>query len=99
MIFALKDKWRDVFDSCFQAYHEELLQSSPRRKLFNDYAKQLLKRYPSLKEEINQRIHHLNGHWQTLQKVVLPQNGFQDAKTMLSGELPFFCRMTCYVDF
>ncbi|XP_064600095.1 uncharacterized protein LOC135466505 isoform X2 [Liolophura sinensis] len=75
-----------------QAYHEELLQSSPRRKLFNDYAKQLLKRYPSLKEEINQRIQHLNGHWQTLQKVVLPQNGFQDAKTMLSDlELDLHC--------
>ncbi len=63
-----------------------MLQRSPRRKLFNDYARQLMRRYPSLKEEISARLQHLNNQWQLIQQAITPQHGKQDLDTMLQGE-------------
>ena len=70
-----------------QTYHEEMLQRSPRRKLFNDYAKQLMRRYPNMKEEITIRIQHLNNQWQALEQAISPRTGYQDHNTMVKGEL------------
>ena len=69
-----------------QTYHEEMLQRSPRRKLFNDYAKQLMRRYPNMKEEITVRIQHLNNQWQALEQAISPRAGYQDHSTMVKGE-------------
>lgn len=66
-----------------QTYHEEMLQRSPRRKLFNDYAKQLMRRYPDRKDEIQLRLQHLNKQWEALEKAISPHGGYMDEKTML----------------
>ena len=70
-----------------QTYHEEMLRSSPRRKLFNGYAKQLMRRYPNMKDEINARLHYLNSQWEALLKAISPSHGYQDEQTMLRGRL------------
>ena len=62
-----------------------MLQRSPRRKVFNDYAKQLMRRYPGMKDEINIRLQHLNSQWETLEKAISPCHGYQDEETMLKG--------------
>lgn len=66
-----------------QTYHEELLQRSPRHKLLNDYARQLLRRYPALKSDITMRLQHLNTQWQKIEEAISPSKGIQDWKTML----------------
>ena len=62
-----------------------MLNSTPRRKVFNDYAKQLMRRYPSMKEEISVRIQHLNTLWESLLQAVCPRQGYRDEETMLKG--------------
>lgn len=54
--------------------------------MFNDYAKQLMRRYPGMKEEINIRLQHLNGQWESLEKTVSPGSLHRDEKTMLRGQ-------------
>jgi len=74
-------------------YHEEMLKQSPRQQLFNDYARQLLRRYPQLKNEITLRLIHVNEHWsQVMQGLVLPPgvNSCHDTATMLAGNLSKF---------
>ena len=63
-----------------------MLQRSPRRKVFNDYAKQLMRRYPSMKDEINLRLQHLNGQWETLEKAISSGGTTCDQTTMLRGK-------------
>ena len=83
-----------LFDFFYlQTYHEEMLQRSPRRKLFNDYAKQLMRRYPSMKEEISVRLGHLNQQWELLQSAISPQHGYLDEEMMLKGKEMFLCRI------
>ncbi|GAB1600555.1 uncharacterized protein LOC115209158 [Argonauta hians] len=65
-----------------QTYHEELLQRSPRHKLLNDYARQLLKRYPALKRDVYTRLQFLNSQWQKIEQVISPSKGEQDWDTM-----------------
>ncbi|KAK2152032.1 hypothetical protein LSH36_341g01031, partial [Paralvinella palmiformis] len=60
-----------------------MLQGSPRRKLFNDYAKQLMRRYPNRKDEIQLRLQHLNKQWEALENAISPHGGYMDEKTML----------------
>lgn len=67
-----------------QTYHEELLQRSPRHKLLNDYARQLLKRYPALKGDVYIRLQLLNAQWQKIEQAISPSKGVQDWKTMLN---------------
>ena len=69
-----------------QTYHEEMLQRSPRRKLFNDYAKQLMRRYPSRKDEVTSRLSHLNKLWAELEAAITPLQRPGDTQTMLNGE-------------
>ncbi|XP_074662995.1 uncharacterized protein LOC141915384 isoform X2 [Tubulanus polymorphus] len=57
-----------------QSYHEEMLQRSPRRNFFNDYAKQLLRRYPNMKEEISIRMQHVNKQWEDLECAICPDS-------------------------
>ena len=63
-----------------------MLQRSPRKKLFNDYAKQLQRRYPNMKEEIQVRLQYLNKEWEVLEKSISPKSGYQDEETMLKGK-------------
>jgi len=69
-------------------YHEEMLKQSPRQQLFNDYARQLMRRYPQLKQEVISRLSHVNDQWTEVMKgLVLPPGvGCNDTSTMLSGE-------------
>ena len=69
----------------FQSYYEEMLNKSPRKKVFNDYARQLQRRYPSMKEEISIRIQHVNNQWQALETAISPLHGYHDQQTILSG--------------
>ncbi|KAL3873508.1 hypothetical protein ACJMK2_036617 [Sinanodonta woodiana] len=66
-----------------QSYYEEMMQHSPRHKLFNEYAKQLQQRHPHLKDDINSRLKHINGQWQALADVVAPYYQNQDPDAML----------------
>lgn len=66
-----------------QAYQEEMLQRSPRHKLFNDYAKQLMRRYPSMKEEIIQRLQFVNTQWQALESIISPAHRLVDQNLVL----------------
>ncbi|CAH1791757.1 unnamed protein product [Owenia fusiformis] len=69
-----------------QTYYEEMLQNSPRRKLFNDYAKQLMRRYPAMKDEIQLPIQQVNNQWKTIEKAITPGGGKVDTDAML-GDL------------
>jgi len=68
-------------------YHEEMLKQSPRQQLFNDYARQLIRRYPQLKQEIASRLSHVNEQWsEVINGLVLPPGvGCHDTNTMLCG--------------
>lgn len=76
-----------LFSISPQSYYEEMLDRSPRRKLFNDYAKQLMRRYPNMRDEITVRLTHLNNQWERLQSTVAPSDGLRDRETMLRGKL------------
>ena len=62
-----------------------MLQRSPRHKLFNDYAKQLMRRYPSMKEEIIQRLQFVNTQWQALETIISPANRKVDQNLVMKG--------------
>lgn len=68
-----------------QSYHEELLKQSPRHKLFNDYAAQLEERYPRMKEEITQRLHHLNSQWEAVEQAVSHKDLWENTDMMVKG--------------
>ena len=79
-----------------------MLQRSPRRKLLNDYAKQLLRRYPSMKEDIKSRLQHLNQHWAEIESRITAQyapvqhgsmirGGYQQSLLIFRGLLKYCC--------
>ena len=68
-----------------QKYHEEMLAGSPRRRLFNGYARQLQRRYPSLRDEVQARLQRLNGLWEALEKAICPAQGPLDEAGMIKG--------------
>jgi len=73
-------------------YHEEMLKQSPRQQLINDYARQLMRRYPQLKQEIASRLAHVNEQWaEVMSGLVLPPgvSSCQDTTTMLSGRFVY----------
>ena len=47
-----------------------MLQRSPRRKLFKEYARRLQRRFPHLKEDICTRLAHLNRQWKELESQI-----------------------------
>ena len=66
-----------------------MLNNSPRRKLFNEYARQLLRRYPSMKEEITARLQRVNTQWAAAVEAtdITPANGgCRDVKMLLKGK-------------
>jgi len=77
-------------------YHEEMLKQSPRQQLFNDYARQLMRRYPQLKQEIVSRLSHVNEQWtEVMNGLVLPPGvGCHDTSTMLIGNFYSFLKLT-----
>lgn len=77
---------REIFVS-LQSYHEELLKQSPRHKLFNVYAKQLLQRRPGMKGEIITCLNHVNCQWEVVEKAVSCKDIWQDKETMLKGKI------------
>ena len=68
-----------------------MLKQSPRQQLFNDYARQLMRRYPQLKPEIVSRLGHVNEQWtEVMNGLVLPPGvGCHDTGNMLSGGFSF----------
>ena len=68
------------------------MKRSPRRKLLNDYARQLMRRYPSMKEDIQKRLQHLNLYWTQIERVVTSQHGCGEAGSMIKGK---FMKITC----
>lgn len=76
-----------MFLEYFQSYHDEMLLKSPRKKLFHDYAKQLVKRYPTMKEEIQARQLRVNTQWQEVESVISPQEKYRDKAAMITGEI------------
>ncbi len=61
------------------------MERSPRRKFFNEYAKQLLLRYPHMKDEIGTRMTFLNNQWQDVELAIAPKHGYHKP-TMIKGE-------------
>lgn len=51
---------------------EELRRKAYRRKLFNEQASKLVGRAPSLKEEVNWRVDHLNAKWELVEQIMAP---------------------------
>ena len=70
-------------------YHEEMLKESPRQDVFNNYAKELLCRYPQLKQEITICQMHINEQWNTIMHhlVLPPGNDQRDLTVILHGKL------------
>ena len=66
-----------------------MLQRSPRRRLFNEYARQLQRRYPSMRDEVQARLQRVNAVWEQLQRAVCPvPAGARDEAAMIKGEAP-----------
>ena len=63
-----------------------MLQRSPRRKLFNDYARQLMKRYPTMREEIQARSLRVNTQWEEIEKAMVPGQGDVGEEEMLKSK-------------
>ena len=62
-------------------------QRSPRRRLFNEYARQLQRRYPSMRDEVQARLQRVNAVWEQLQRAVCPAPaGARDEAAMIKGE-------------
>ena len=70
----------------FQSYHDEMLERSARRRVFAEIARQLQRRYPSMREEIQARLQRLNSLWQQLEERVQPATGSVDQAAMIRGE-------------
>ncbi|XP_067013332.2 klarsicht protein [Anabrus simplex] len=51
---------------------EEMQSKVYRRKMFNDQANRLLKRYPEMQDEISWRVSHLNSKWENLEQFISP---------------------------
>lgn len=49
-----------------------MVKHSPRHKLLKDYARQLIKRYPAIKEQVNGKLAHLNSLWAQLEGTIGP---------------------------
>ncbi|CAD5123026.1 DgyrCDS11411 [Dimorphilus gyrociliatus] len=56
----------------FEGYYDEMVKHSPRHKLLKDYARQLIKRYPAIKEQVNGKLAHLNSLWAQLEGTIGP---------------------------
>lgn len=72
---------------CFilQAYHEEMLEWSPKREYLNKYAHQLVLLYPSQRDQVSTRMQTLNNLWQVIEAVITPQQGVKNVDCMLQG--------------
>ncbi|CAC5424046.1 unnamed protein product [Mytilus coruscus] len=53
-----------------QKDQEELLNQSPRLRLINDYAQQLVERHPGFKEEVTPCLQHLHQQWKVVEEAV-----------------------------
>ena len=58
-----------------------MLQRSPRRKLFKEYARRLQRRFPHLKEDICTRLAHLNRQWKELESQITGRRAVDDASS------------------
>jgi len=80
-----------------------MLKQSPRQLLFKDYAKELLRRYPQLKQEIMLCLTHVSDLWyEVMDKLVLPSGGGRpDLAIILKGKcftlLLHMCEVLCLV--
>jgi hypothetical protein len=69
-----------------QIYNEEMMKECQRQTSFNDYGKELVLRYPQLKQEILSRQKHVNDLWLTIcNNIGVPAgNGHRDLFTVLT---------------
>ncbi|XP_069685606.1 klarsicht protein isoform X3 [Periplaneta americana] len=70
---AVYGKEENVTDRNLRVSHmEEMQRKAYRRKLFNDQANKLLRRYPDVRDEVMWRMAHLNSKWEMLEQVITP---------------------------
>ena len=59
-----------------------------RRAQFEDYAKQLMKRFPTMRDEVAVRLNHVTDQWSSLEKVVMSNGSTTDSQAILKGNFP-----------
>lgn len=67
-----------------QKDHEELLNQSPRLRLINDYAQQLVLRHPGFKEEVTPCLQNLHQQWKVLEEAVSCKDISSNTDCMIS---------------
>jgi hypothetical protein len=65
---------------------EEMQRKAYRRKLFNDQANKLLRRYPYVRDEVTWRMAHLNSKWEMLEQAITPCKSNPDQLDMCTGK-------------
>ena len=78
-----------LFVCIMQNYHEELRRCMPRRRMLSDYARQLMRRYPNMKEDISLRLQRLHTYWETLEKTLSPQSFLDNNTKIVQGMANF----------
>lgn len=75
------------YAGCFLAktFHEDMLNHLMSLKLFKDYAKQLTRSHPRLKDDISLHLRQVNGMWEDLERFLLPNGNHSDQRKMLHG--------------
>ncbi|RUS83061.1 hypothetical protein EGW08_009200 [Elysia chlorotica] len=81
-----------------QTYQEEMLERSPRREFLNNYSRQLLRRYPSLGDQVGARMARLNAQWAALERTIAPPHGGQHADTMLRDLESDLSTLRCWLN-
>ncbi|KAJ9597420.1 hypothetical protein L9F63_011714, partial [Diploptera punctata] len=70
---AVYGKEENVTDRNLRVSHmEEMQRKAYRRKLFNDQANKILRRYPDVRDEVTWRMAHLNSKWEMLEQAITP---------------------------
>ena len=66
-------------------FGQALSEKVPHRKFLNDYSKQLLRRFPHMKDEISSMTTFLNDQWQEVESAIVPSSDYT-RQTMITGE-------------
>jgi hypothetical protein len=74
---------------------EEMQRKAYRRKLFNDQANKLLRRYPDVRDEVMWRMAHLNSKWDTLEQTITPRKSNPDQLDLCTGNKETFNAYSC----
>lgn len=77
--------FEDVGRFLVKAFHEDMLKHMVSLKFFKDYAKQLTRSHPRLKDDISLHLKQVNGMWEDLERLLLPNGNHSDQRKMLHG--------------